>query len=81
METSGPMEMDVKVADVTLKTELPVIPLKVAETVALPDDIPVAFPFKAALFSIVAIPVSDELQVTSLVKSWVLPSEKVPVAL
>ncbi len=45
--------------------------------VALPIPLPVASP----ALEIVAMAGGDEVQLAELVKSWVLPSEKVPVAL
>jgi hypothetical protein len=48
--------------------------------VVVPADTAVANPFEPPALLIVATPVVDELQVTIVVRSWVLLSEKVPVA-
>jgi hypothetical protein len=60
----------------TVSTVLPVTPFNVALTALVPPFAPVA---KPALV-IVAVEVVAERHITWLVKFWVLPSAKVPVA-
>jgi len=64
------------VADVTVKVNVPGMPPSVAVIVAVPALTAVALP----VASMVATDVGDELQVTKDVRSWVVLSDKVPVA-
>ena len=76
---TGVMVSDINVT-ATLSVAVPVTGpstlLNVAEIVELPCLTPVASPLELTT----ATPVSDELQVTRLVRSLVLPSPNVPVA-
>lgn len=76
---TGVMVSDIKVT-ATLSVAVPVTGpstlLNVAEMVELPWLWARASPLELT----VATPVSDELQVTRLVRSWVLPSLNVPAA-
>lgn len=72
----GVIEIEDKVAAVTVKTEFPEILPDVAEMVVLPTATDVARP----LVLIEATAAFDEAQVTCEVKSCIVLSEKVPVA-
>src|SRR5580765_4337287 len=65
---------------VTVSTVEPVIVPEVALIVVVPAATPVARPWVPLVLLIVATPVSDEAHVTDVVRFWVLPSLKVPVA-
>ena len=67
----GVTAKEVRVADVTVRVVLPAIPPEVAEMVAVPIATDMARP----LLLTVATDVLDELQVTCVVMSWVVPSE------
>jgi len=70
--------MDARLASVTLKVVLPGVPLNVAVIIELPG---IWFDEAKPLFLVtVATFVVPELQVHTLEMSWVVPSEKVPVA-
>ena len=73
----GVTDMEDSVAAVTDMAVLADILPEVAETVAAPAATPVARP----LLLTVAIDVFNEVQVTCVVISWVVPSEYVPVAI
>ena len=79
LELAGVIEMEDKVAEVTVRDVLPEVFPKVAAMVTVPGVTPVARPALNPLLT-VAIEVLDELQVTCEVISWVVPSENVPVA-
>jgi hypothetical protein len=71
------MVIDCSVAAVTLSAIVfEVTPLWVAEMLLEPMPAPVATP----LALIVAAAVLDDVQIAEVVRSWVLPSLKVPVA-
>jgi hypothetical protein len=72
----GVTEMDWRVAVLTVRVVVPVLPPDVAVMVVVPAASPDALP----TLSMVAVAMLDELQTTCVVKSWVLASEKVPVA-
>ncbi len=74
--SAGVTAIDVSVAVCTVRTVLPVIPLKVAEIVLVPAATPVARP--AAVM--VETPVFEEVHVTWPVMFCVVLSVKVPVA-
>jgi hypothetical protein len=73
---AGVTEMEDRVAAVTVRVVLPEILPEVAVMVAVPAASPVARPL---LFT-VAADVFEELQVTWVVISWLVPSEYVPEA-
>src|SRR5512137_2982346 len=58
----------------------PVIPSRVAEMVVAPGATPVASPGDPASFEMVATEGLELDQATLAVRSWLLPSPKVPVA-
>jgi hypothetical protein len=68
--------MEDRVAEVTVRGVLPEVLPKVAVMVAVPAATAVARP----LVLTVATDVLEELQVTWVVISWLVPSEYVPVA-
>ncbi len=72
----GLIDIKDRVADVTVSVVLPEIFTRLAVMVVAPVATAVARP----VLLIVATDVFDELQVTCKVKSWVVPSENVPVA-
>jgi hypothetical protein len=70
--------METKVGDVTVRLAEPIMEVCLAEIVVVcPELTPVAIPVGLIL----AAPVFEEAQVTELVRSCVVLSEKVPVAL
>ena len=73
---AGVTAMEDRVEEVTVRVVLPEIGPEVAVMVELPATRAVASP----LLSTEATDVLDELQVTDVVISWVVPSENVPVA-
>ena len=73
---SGVTDTEDKVAAVTVRVAVPVLPLKVAVMVAVPAATPVARP----LLLTVATVALDELQVTTVVISRLAPSENMPAA-
>jgi hypothetical protein len=76
LELAGVTDMEDRVAEVTVRVVLPEISPEVAVMVAVPAATAVARP----LLLTVAADVFDELQVTCVVISRVVPSENVPVA-
>jgi hypothetical protein len=68
---AGVTDMEDKVARVTVRVTLPEMLPRVAEMVVLPAATGVARP----LLLTVAIDIFDELQVTWVVISWLVPSE------
>jgi hypothetical protein len=72
----GVMVMAVRIAGVTVSSDELTIEPALAVIVAWPADIPFASPPGA----MVATAAWEELQVTDVVRSWVLPSLKVPAA-
>lgn len=72
--------IDLSVAAVTVTTVVPEIPACAAVIVAVPVATPVSRPSLPAVLLTTAILVAEELQLTELVRSCVLPSENVPVA-
>lgn len=72
--------MDTRVADVTVRVVLPEILPNVAVTITCPTATGAARPLKPIALLIVARASSEELHVTSVVMSFMVPSEKVPVA-
>jgi hypothetical protein len=73
---AGVTDMEDGVAGVTVRVVFPEILHKVAVMVAVPDATAVARPL---LFT-VATDVLDDLQVTCVVISWLVPSEYIPEA-
>ena len=73
---AGVTDMEDRVAEVTVRVVLPEILPEVAVMVAVPAATAVARP----LLLTVATDVLDELQVTCVVISWLVPSEYVPEA-
>jgi hypothetical protein len=76
LELAGVTDIDERVAEITVRVVLPEISPEVAAMVAVPAATAVARP----LLLTVAADVFDELQVTCVVMSRLVPSENVPVA-
>src|SRR5712691_2188590 len=74
-EFAGLTEIDTNTAGPTVKALLPVTPAQLAPIWEVPWAVPVARPPAVT----VATAVFDETHVTELVRSWVLPSEYMPV--
>ena len=72
--------MDTSAAAVTVKIVDPEILPDIAVIVVDPADVEAVNPLEPVALLIVATPVLDELQVTAAVRSCVVLSEKVPVA-
>src|SRR3990172_3212222 len=72
--------MESRVAGVTVSVVLPDLPPKVAVIVVGPAATDVANPLVAVSLLMTAVAVSDELQVTTEVRSCVVLSEYIPVA-
>jgi spore maturation protein SpmB len=82
---TGATAMEDKVAGVTVKVVLPMILPKVptpkpAEEVAAMVTVPAARPVARPVLFTVPTDIFDELQVTCVVISWLVPSEYVPMA-
>ncbi len=73
---AGVTDREERVAEVTVRVALPDVPPYVAVIVVVPGAISVARP----LLFIVATAVSDELQLTAMLISWVVPFENKAVA-
>lgn len=71
---------DTNSAGVTVSVVLSLIEFSVAAMVAVPRPPPVASPWLPKALLMVATVVAEELQVTEVVRSLVLPSVKLPVA-
>jgi len=67
---AGVTAIDARVAEVTFSVVDPLTVSELAEIVVVPTPFPMARP----ALDIVATPVAEELQVTALVRFWVLPS-------
>jgi hypothetical protein len=67
-------------AVVTVRVVVPVTPWKVALIVVVPAATAVASPGLPAALLIVATPGTEETQVTVVVRSWLVPSLKIPTA-
>src|SRR5215472_14091658 len=78
---AGATVMDWSVAEVTVSTVDPLIEPSVALMVVVPAATVLATPWDPAALEIVAAAVLDEAQVTCVVRSCVVWSVKVPVAL
>src|SRR5262249_49597519 len=76
----GVIEIETRVAWVTVSVVDPEMPPEVAVIVDVPAETPVARPCEPAALLMVATPVIDELQVEVVVIFCVLPSLKCPVA-
>lgn len=70
-----------RVAEVTVKVVFPEIAFKAAVTTLVPLVTAVARPILPAVLLTVATPVVADVQLTWEVKSWVVLSENVPVAM
>lgn len=79
LELAGVTAIDTSVAEVTVSVVEPVIPLNAAVMVVVPGDTDAAFPLEPAALLIVATDVAED-HVTDAVRSCVVLSEKVPVA-
>jgi hypothetical protein len=77
----GVITRDTSVAGVTVSVALADMLPDVAVIVVEPAATGVASPFEPVVLPIVATDVADELQVTDAVRSWVVLSENVPVAM
>ena len=75
LASAGDTSIDTRVGSVTVNVVSPVTPSLVADTVVLPTPAAVARPFEPAALLTVATAVSDEAQVTSVVRSCVELSE------
>jgi hypothetical protein len=80
LEFVGVTVMDWSVAGVTVSVVYPETLPIAAETVVEPAAIEVTTPFEPSALLMVATPAVDDVHVTVAVKSWVVLSEKVPVA-
>jgi hypothetical protein len=76
----GVTEMDISVAEVTVRVVVPEMLPDVAVIVVEPAAAPVANPLESAALLMTATAASDELQITDVVRSCVVLSENVPVA-
>ena len=77
---AGMTLIEVITAGVTVTVVAPDTPPRVAVIVALPAPVPITRPWlPAALLTVTGG--AEEAQVTNAVRSWVVPSEKFPVAL
>ena len=75
--------MDVRVAELTVSFAVPVLPVTGSVAVIVigpPVVLEVATPLNPAALLIVATEISEEVQVTDDVRSFVVRSEYVPVA-
>jgi hypothetical protein len=77
---AGAIAMALKVADVTEIAVVPEMPLLKAVMVALPTLVPVRSPSLPSALLIFATASAEELHVTSVVMSLLVPSEKNPTA-
>jgi hypothetical protein len=77
----GVTAMDASVAGVTVRVVDPVVLPDVAVIVVEPAATEVADPLEPAALLMVATAAADELQVTAVVRFWVVLSEYVPVAM
>jgi len=77
----GETVRDTSVADVTVRVVVTETLPDVAVMVAVPVAMAVALPLLPVVLLMVATDEADELQITKVVRSWVVLSEKVPVAL
>ena len=77
---TGVREIDTRAAGVTVSTLEPVIDPEAAVMVVVPVPVLVAKPAVGDELLMVATLDADELQWTEAVRSWVVPSLKVPVA-
>ena len=77
----GVTVIEINTAGVTVTSVVPETPARVALIVALPTPVAVTRPWLPALLPTVATDVAEEVQVTNAVRSWVVPSEKLPVAI
>jgi hypothetical protein len=75
------MSREVRIAGDTVSKVDADTPPEVAEIVVEPAATEVARPMEPAALLTVATPVDEELQVTEAVRSWVVLSEYVPVAM
>ena len=78
---SGVTVMELRVALVTVKVAPPDCPANRAVMVAVPGATPVARPLVGDALLTVATEAGDEVQLTELVRFWVLWSANVPMAL
>jgi len=77
----GVTAIEVRTAEVTVTVVAPDTPPRVALIVALPTPIPVTRPWLPGASLTVASVGAEETQVTNVVRFWVVPSEKSPVAM
>jgi hypothetical protein len=77
---AGVTARDTSVAGVTVRVDEPEMPPDVAVIAVVPGASDAARPLDPAVLLIVAAEVFVELQVTVVVRSWVVLSENVPVA-
>ncbi len=77
---AGVTAIDVSVALVTVSVAVPDMELEAAVIVVVPAAKPIAVPFVGTISLTVATLVEDEVQLTLLVTSFILPSAKVPMA-
>src|SRR5215468_3195643 len=78
---AGVIAMDWSVAEVTVSAVAPLIAPRAALMLVVPAATVLARPLEPAALEIVAAAVLEEAQVTWVVRSWVVPSVKMPVAL
>jgi hypothetical protein len=77
---NGVSVIDVRVMFVTVKVALPTCPENTAEIVLVPGCTPVAWPALLTALLMVAAAGFEEVQFTKVVRSWVSPLLKFPVA-
>ncbi len=75
------METNVTVSAFTVRVVLPEIVPNIALIVVVPATMEVARPLEPAVSLMLALAVSKELHVTDAVRSFLVPSEYIPVAL
>ena len=78
---AGVTVIELRVAPVTVKTVDPLRAPRVALMVVFPGATGVATPIEPAALEMVATAVLEDDHVTWVVRSWVVPSVKLPVAL
>ena len=76
----GDMEIELRVASLTVNDVVPTIPAKTAVMVELPGDTPLATPLLAVESLIVTTDDGEEVQVAEAVRFCVLPSANVAIA-
>ena len=79
-EFDGVTTIAISTGCVIVTVVAPDTPASVAVIVVLPAAVPITTPWLPAALLTVAIDPTEEAQVTNAVRSWVVPSEKIPFA-